>query len=426
MAGTIKDDPSQCMKCGFCMSACPIYRLDHIESHVARGRNILVQNQDKQNLLKEKIFEDALYYCLLCGRCEAVCPAGITSSAITINARRDLAAVKGQALMKRLIFRVILKNRNLMASLARAAASIPGFSSRKDGTARHFPDFVSGILHGILHGMKAPRFRVPFLSKRVDELTLPPAGVEVKGKVAVFAGCLFEFFLVDAGEKMISILAEAGYEVFFPKQQTCCGLPACASGDFNTAKEMAARNLTLLAGYDHIIVGCASCGSTLRQYGNWLKGDTKYEEAASLGNRVKDFSVFIKDHLKPKNDVPENIKVTYHDPCHLRWKQGVSAEPREILKQLQGVEYIEMEGADNCCGLGGSFGITHPEASRAIQLKKIESVIKSGADVVVTSCPGCMIQLMDGLSRCGSPIRVMHMSDIVQTRGKAGAKNTGS
>jgi glycolate oxidase iron-sulfur subunit len=421
MAGTIKDDPSQCMKCGFCMSACPVYKLDHIESHVARGRNILVQNQDTQNLVQEKIYEESLYFCLLCGRCEAVCPAGITSSAITINARRDLAAVKGQTLIKRLIFRGILKNRNVMALLARAAASIPGFSSRKDGAARHFPDFVSGILHG----MKAPRFRVPFLSRRTNELTLPPSGVEVKGKVAVFAGCLFEFFLPDAGEKMVSILAAAGYEVFFPKQQTCCGLPACASGDFESAKEMALRNVTLLAGYDHIIVGCASCGSTLRQYGNWLKGHSKYEDAVSLDNRVKDFSVFIKDHLMPRDEASENIKVTYHDPCHLKWKQGVGAEPREILKELKGVQYIEMEGAENCCGLGGSFGITHPEESRAIQSKKIESIINTGADIVVTSCPGCMIQLMDGLSRHGSSIRVMHMSELVQTRSKAGTNQSG-
>ena len=414
MAGIIKDDPTQCMKCGFCMSACPIYKLDHIESHVARGRNILVQHQDKQNFQKEGMFEEALYFCLLCGRCEAVCPAGITSSAITLNARRDLVAAKGQTLMKRLIFRVIVKNRNLMALLASAVASIPGFSSRKDNAARHFPDFVSGILRG----MKAPRFRVPFLSSRVDELTKPPAGVEAKGKVAVFAGCLLEFFLADAGEKMVSLLAGAGYEVFFPKQQTCCGLAVCASGDFETAKKMAVRNLALLSGYDHVIVGCASCGSTLRQYGHWLKGDKEYEEAALLAERVKDFSIFIKDHLTPKDEVTERIKVTYHDPCHLKWKQGVSAEPREILKRLQGVEYIEMAGADNCCGLGGSFGIMHPEESRSIQSKKIESIIKTGADVVVTACPGCMIQLMDGLTRHGSPIRVMHMSDIVQSRGK--------
>jgi glycolate oxidase iron-sulfur subunit len=186
---------------------------------------------------------------------------------------------------------------------------------------------------------------------------------------------------------------------------------------------MAVRNVTLLAGYDHVIVGCASCGSTLKQYGHWLKGKPISEEAASLGSRVKDFSVFIRDHLTSKDEVAEKIKVTYHDPCHLKWKQGVSAEPREILRELQGVEYVEMEGADNCCGLGGSFGIMHPDESRAIQSKKIESVIKTGADVVVTSCPGCMIQLMDGLARYGSPVRVMHLSDIVQTRGKTITRN---
>jgi glycolate oxidase iron-sulfur subunit len=224
---------------------------------------------------------------------------------------------------------------------------------------------------------------------------------------------------------MVSLLAGAGYEVFFPKQQTCCGLAACASGDFETAKKMAVRNLALLSGYDHVIVGCASCGSTLRQYGHWLKGDKEYEKAALLADRVKDFSIFIKDHLTPKDEVPERIKVTYHDPCHLKWKQGVSAEPREILKRLQGVEYIEMAGADNCCGLGGSFGLMHPEESRVIQSKKIESIIKTGADAVVTSCPGCMIQLMDGLSRQGSPIKVMHISDIVQARGKARPNNAG-
>ena len=267
----IKDDPSRCMKCGFCMSTCPVYNIDQIEGHVARGRNILVQLAKGAPMYLADSFQEALYFCLLCGKCEAVCPAGLSSTAITLKASSDLIDKKGLTWFKRLIYRGLVKNRHLIARLVGLAALIPGFSVKKGALIRHFPDFISALFKGI----SIPRFSIPFLSRRIAERTSAAENVPVRGKIAVFSGCLFEFFFADMGKEMISSLAKAGYEVFCPPGQTCCGLPVYAAGDFDTAKSMAKSNIELLSQFDHIITGCASCGSTLKGYKNWFEGDAE-------------------------------------------------------------------------------------------------------------------------------------------------------
>jgi glycolate oxidase iron-sulfur subunit len=405
----LKDNPETCMKCGFCMSGCPVYNIDKTESHVARGRNVLIQMSKDNCIDLDESYKSALYYCLLCGRCEAVCPAKVSSSAITLNARREFTEKKGLPFLQRLIFRGFIRHRSFLARLGKLISLIPGISQRQGEPIRHFPDIISAILHGI----SVPRFSVPFLTQRIKEIQHTKRE-ESKGRLAFFSGCIFEFIFADTGMDMIKLLETAGYDVSHP-DQTCCGLPAYASGDADTAKAMALRNIESLSGYDYIVTGCASCGSTLKSYVNWFDDEETKQKAYELSKKVKDLSEFlVQQDFKPELPAGSTVKVTYHDPCHLRWKQGINAEPREILKNIPGVEFIEMEGADDCCGLGGSFRLSHPDASVAIQSKKIESIRKTGADIVATSCPGCMIQLMDGLRRNDLPIKVMHIGQLIK------------
>ena len=404
------DDASRCMKCGFCMSSCPVYNVDHIESHVARGRNVLIRWAGENSIPTDGDFGERLSYCLLCGRCEAVCPANVPSAAITVAARTNWVSKKGLNWLQRLIYRGILKQRPLMANLLDLAARIPGVSVKDGKPLRHLADSVSIFTRGL----SIPKLSRPFLSDRLPSRINPPKGVKVRGQVAFFPGCAFEFFFADVGERTALALAEAGYEVVYPRDLTCCGLAVRSAGDLATAQLMARHNIEILSKFDHVVTGCATCSSALKDYGKWFpEGDAWQLQASNLASKVSDFSEFLaKEGFQPHPTEP--VTVTYHDPCHLKWHQGIKDEPRRLLDSIEGIKYIEMEGADECCGLGGAFGIAHRDISLAIQAKKMESIKKTGAKIVVTSCPGCIIQLRDGAQRHGLPIEVMHISQLIR------------
>ena len=410
---TSVEDANQCMKCGFCMNNCPIYKVDHIESHVARGRNVLIKQANEKTIPTDAEYAERLSFCLLCGRCAAVCPARVQSPEINVAARANLVNKKGLSLPKRAIYRGILKNRRLMANLLGMAAWVPGVSTKGGKPLRHMADFTSIFTKGLA----LPRLSRPFLAARLPEKTLPPVGVKTKGQLAFFPGCAFEFFLGDTGESIVKALAQAGYEVIYVKDLSCCGLAVRSAGDMKTAKLMAQHNIERLEGFDNIVTGCATCGSALKDYGKWFAdNDPTNAKAVALSAKVKDFSEFLaKEGVsnKSQSESPAPLIVTYHDPCHMKWHQGVSNQPRELLRSIEGVKFVEMEGADDCCGLGGAFTLAHRDVSLAIQDKKINNIAKTGAQVVVTSCPGCIIQLKDGIKRHGLNVEVKHISELL-------------
>ena len=418
------EDANQCMKCGFCMYNCPIYKVDHIESHVARGRNVLIKQANEKTIPTDAEYAERLSFCLLCGRCAAVCPAKVQSPEINVAARANLVNAKGLSLPKRAIYRGILKNRRMMANLLGMAAWVPGVSTKGGKPLRHMADFTSLFTKGLA----LPRLSRPFLSSRLPEKTMPPAGAKTKGQVAFFPGCAFEFFFADTGESIASVLAQAGYEVVYVKDLSCCGLAVRSAGDVKTAKLMAQHNIEKLASFDTIVTGCATCGSALKDYGKWFAdNDAMKEKAVALSAKVKDFSEFLtKEGVsnKSQSDSATPLIVTYHDPCHMKWHQGVSSQPRELLRSIEGVKFVEMEGADDCCGLGGAFTLAHRDVSLAIQDKKIKNIAKTGAQVVVTSCPGCIIQLKDGIKRHGLNVEVKHISEMLNKSTKSEALNS--
>jgi glycolate oxidase iron-sulfur subunit len=409
---TSVDDASRCMKCGFCMTSCPVYNVDHIESHVARGRNVLIRWANENGIPVDGDYGERLSYCLLCSRCEAVCPANVPSAAITVAARTNWVGQKGLSWLQRFVYRGILKRRPLMAKLLGLAARIPGVSVKDGKPLRHLADSVSIFTRGL----SIPKLSRPFLSDRLPSRISPPKGVRVRGQVAFFPGCAFEFFFADVGERIALALAEAGFEVVYPQGLTCCGLAVRSAGDLTTAQLMAKHNIEILSQFDHIVTGCATCSSALKDYGKWFPDNDEWQlRASNLSAKVSDLSEFlVREGFQPQPTEP--VTVTYHDPCHLKWHQSIKDEPRRLLDSIEGVKYIEMDGADECCGLGGAFGITHRDISLAIQAKKMESIKKTGAQIVVTSCPGCLIQLRDGARRHGLPVEVMHISQLIRGR----------
>ena len=414
----------RCMKCGFCMSVCPVYSIDRRESHVARGRNMLVRMVRDGALATDESYRDSLSCCLLCGRCEAMCPAGVPSSAIAVGARCELAEKRGLTTSQRLIYRGMIKHRSAFAKLVRGLSWLPGMSNRESAPVRHFPDVIASFFHG----MCIPRLSVPSLSRRWPQ-QIPPQDVAPIGQVAVFTGCIFEFFMADAGSDMLLSLAKLGFEVSYPHDQTCCGLPVLSGGDRETARAIARRNIEVFSPYEHIVTGCASCGAHLKKYDSLFERDDPWrEKAAAFAQRVEDFSEFLvkRGHLAPgrrqagggASKAGEKAggkpKVTYHEACHIKWKQGVGEAPRKLLQGIEDIEFVEMEGADSCCGLGGYFGIAHPDLRLALLAKKVDAIRRSGADIVTAACPGCLVQIMDGLRRENLPVRVMHLAQLIR------------
>ncbi len=417
MAGKVPvTDASQCMKCGFCMSTCPVYRTDLKESHVARGRNILIREVAEGRREPDAGYRDALSYCLLCRRCEAVCPARVPSTGINLAARSEIAADGGLTLSQKFIHRLLSKHRSAVARILGLSAILPGtrFTQRGGKPLRHLADLAL-VLAG---KVSLPRLSASFLSNRVSRRTPPAAGMPRRGTVAFFPGCNYEFFFSDVGVDVISALSGAGWEVVFPPAQTCCGLAVYNTGDRETARKMAAYNLRALSGFDHVITACATCGTALKGYGEWFdQGDPLLGQAERLSASVQDFSEFMAREDPRGLCAPAGLTtVTYHDPCHLRWHQGVYEAPRKILGAVEGLSFVEMDMAEKCCGQGGSFGIKHPEASLALLSQKMESAKRTGAQAIVTSCPGCTMQLLDGVRRHGLSMEVMHISRLFASR----------
>jgi glycolate oxidase iron-sulfur subunit len=255
----------------------------------------------------------------------------------------------------------------------------------------------------------------PFM-KRHPEIIPGESG---KPRVLYFVGCMTNFIYTDIGEAAVSLLRNLGCTVIIPKGQQCCGFPALSGGDASTFVELAAKNLDLFEKYqpDFIMTACASCGSALQELYPEVLGEKRSDLALRVGNaadKVVDAVVLLRYlGFKPENTAAvRKSVVTYHDPCHLR-RRKITKEPREFLENLPGADFVEMEQPGTCCGLGGTFNVYHYGTSIAINSRKRDLIVKSGADTLLTGCPGCMMQISDGLSQKGVGTRVLHTLQLL-------------
>jgi len=414
-----QDKVEQCMKCGFCMYFCPIYREIRMEPVVARGRNVLAHELLEGKEYDWKHLRDRFSQCLLCNRCSEFCPAKVEVATITLAARGDIVENKGLPWAKKVVFENLLTKRGLFGTVLKAASRLQGLLPKTEGKIRHLPTFLSALGKG----RQIPEIAGKFLRDELPEVNLPPPGVETKMRVAFFAGCATDYVFPDVGKKTINFLTRQGVEVFFPKGQGCCGMPVFGSGDFKTARKMADKNVSVfeaLEDVDYIVTSCATCSSALKEgYATYL-ADTedrrkRYEQFSA---KVKDINEFIVDILKPppeafKTDLPEGTKITYHDPCHLVRYQNISSQPRQIIRSLPGVEFVEMREPDRCCGMGGSFNLEYYDLSKKVAEPKMNAIAETEADIVVTACPGCMIQLIDNTIQKKMPQKVVHVMQLL-------------
>jgi glycolate oxidase iron-sulfur subunit len=413
-----REQAAMCLRCGLCTIVCPVHQVEADEYTAARGRNLLASRlSSKKDIDRE--FRIRFQKCLLCGTCLSQCPREIPIDLLTVRVREEVVKHKGLGLAKNLAFRYALKDRERFGKILARLSKFQKYLPAGEGKIRHLPHFLSGLAAG----RRIPEIAPFFLRNQIQKISLPFPDKPARMRVGFFMGCAMDYVFPEIGRKIIRFLNRQGIEVITPPEQGCCSLPVTGAGDISTAREMARRNVEAFRDLDLVVTGCATCGSALKDYETFFSGKDDPENAQWSGfvNKVRDFSEFlIRDlNLPPeafasRRGERKELKVTYHDPCHLCRYQGIREEPRQILSVIPGVKLIEMEGADLCCGMGGSFGLVYYEISKKIADRKAQAIRKTGAEAVVTTCPGCRMQIVDTLGRNGLRPSVLHIAELLE------------
>jgi glycolate oxidase iron-sulfur subunit len=413
----IDDQLVACMRCGMCQAVCPLYLETGLEGHVARGKIALLECLADEIIKDPQGVKDRLDACLLCGSCQANCPSGVKALDIFLKARAFLTGYYGLPPVKRAIFRGLLKNPRLFDSVMSIAAKFQGIFTRpvNDMIGSSCARLFSGLIGGRHF---APLAATP-LHTAVAERDTPRGASGLK--VAFFYGCVVDKMFPRIAEAALTVFDHHGVGVFMPHGQACCGIPALSSGDRETFEQLVTANIALFADrdFDVLVTPCATCTSTITKI--WplmaenLPDSTKLK-IRELADKTKDISAFlIQDVGIARTDEVadgQTVSVTYHDPCHLKKSLGISAEPRALIQANPHYHLIEMDGADSCCGSGGSFTLQHYDLSKRIGKRKRDNIVATGANVVATSCPACMLQIGDMLSQAGDRLALRHPVEI--------------
>ncbi len=408
----VADALSRCMKCGNCMAVCPVYLTEKREASYARGKLAIAEAVLRGDLrLDEESVQEKLFNCLVCTSCMQSCPCGVDVSGIVIALRAALAREKGLHAVKRMIFRT-LRNQPLFNRLMKTGASLQGLGLRRiPGDAGYELRFNVGLLaKRIFPGLAA----TPFREQAPERISFH----KPRATAAFFTGCTFNYIFPGVAWDVVQVLVENDVEIVIPAGQQCCGIALLAHGDVEGARDLARKNLDIMdaCGADHIVTACGSCGESWQHgFPNLLADDPVYGPMADFWkSRTFDISTFLTEVVpfrKPEGRIAATV--TYHDSCHLKKVMKVFAEPRTILQSIPGVMLKEMARPDACCGSGGSYTITHPETSAGISSRKIEDLLRTGADEVVTGCPGCMMQISEGLSRAKQTMAAGHYISLL-------------
>ena len=409
----LEDQLVVCMRCGMCQSVCPVFDQTGREADVARGKLALLSG------LMESMFDDPegvyqrLNKCLLCGSCAANCPSGVSVQEIFLKARAILTGYMGLSPAKRLILRGMLANPALFDRLTEWGARFQKIFTRpvNDIVGTSCARVMSPLIQDRHLRTLAP---VPF-HRQVAAIDRPAGKAGLK--VAIFTGCLIDKMFPAIAHSTIKVLDHFGVGIFLPENQGCCGIPALSSGDLPTFQKLLVHSLERFNSgeFDFLVTACATCTSTIHEVWPKMADDRNRDAATRLARRTMDINQFLVKEAKlhPLTDTKGKARtVTYHDPCHLKKSLNVFSEPRAVISATPGYKLTEMVEPDWCCGMGGSFNLQYYDISKGIGQKKAAQIKDTGANVLATGCPACMIQISDMLSQAGADIAVRHPIEL--------------
>lgn len=403
IAEQLREEVHKCIKCGLCMNACPVYKQLYFEGAAPRGKVQLIKKVLDGKLEPSEHFHNLLFTCLLCENCSVNCPSGLKVDRLMKAMRAELEKKFGLPWQKRMVFHLLRSSRLLPFAMFWGRVFGPSLLSF----------FGKDRKVGTIPCARIPRInRVPLIHQ-YPETVLPDT--EKSGRVLYFTGCATNYLFENVGKSVITVLKRLGVEVIIPKRQMCCGLPIFLSGARQMALDNMRHNLRILnaADVDAVVVDCATCGAALKkEYIHILEemGENT-GPAVALSGKVMDISQYLLRFDLERFLKPVQARVTYHDPCHLLRSQAVKEEPRRLLKLIPELEFVEMAGADTCCGGGGTFQWEHPDIASGITKKKTIAIEETGANLVASGCPGCRLQISGNLEP--EEIRVVHPMELV-------------
>jgi fumarate reductase (CoM/CoB) subunit B len=372
-----------CIECLSCISSCPVVK----ETKEFAGPYFMryiskfaLDPRDCEDRASEG-FDEGLYCCTSCGKCVEVCPKEINTFGAAIEKLREIACKEdiGPLPVHRDVKELIKSS---------------GRSVQPMGKGPYGEGFIKAVSDDKIDNNS------PF-----EDKTLITSREHKRQKIALFTGCMVDYRLPEIGVALLKVMEYNDVDVVVPKDQVCCGSPLLRTGQTDAVPDVVKRNQEVFKDYDTIVTVCAGCGST-------LKNDyPKY----GVNLNVIDISEFLAERLNTKDMKPLNMRVTYHDPCHLIRGQGISKEPREILRKIKGLEFVEMEIPDQCCGAGGGVRAGKPEIAAGLGKKKVDMVKDLGVDAVVTICPFCEYNIRDSLEKAGiTNVKVLNILKLLE------------
>jgi len=346
--------------------------------------------------------------CLGCRACEPACPSGVQYGALLETTREHIERQHRRSVFQTFLRRVAIEKvfpypqRMKLAllparilKLTRANKLLPKFARE---AYRLIPDDCNSV--------------------PLPEFSPARADVPKRGRVGFINGCVMSVMFGRTNVASVRLLNRLGYDVTTPRDQVCCGALYAHSGNLRQARAFARRNIEVFEklDLDAIIINAAGCGSTLKEYGHLLEADPLWAKRAhAFSAKVKDLTEVLADAQCSMLDAQCSMAITYHDACHLAHPQRITKQPRDLVRHVAREKFVELPEADVCCGSAGSYNLTEPEMAERLQHRKVQNILRTGADVVVTTNPGCILQIRAGLSKAGAGhIRVLHIADFLE------------
>ena len=418
-----EDRLKPCVHCGFCLPACPTYNRLGDENDSPRGRLHLMRAVVEGRLTPESgAFQTHIDRCLGCRACEPVCPSSVAYGVLLEAARETIFRARKTPALEGMLLRIF--SSRVWTSLTMGLGRIARGFGLAGMVARLMPQ--TRLFHPIRFGLAmlaASRGRrLPIGPSSGPPTTNPPKSGSSdvvsqggKGRVAILRGCVQAGLFARVNDATARVLRANGYEVVEVTGQGCCGALHTHAGDAVHARELARANVRALtkAGVDFVAVNASGCGAALKEYGHLLEADEEYrQDAAALAASARDISELLAvDTLRVGAAVP--ARVTYDAACHLCHAQGVREEPRAVLAAIPELVVLPLRDEEECCGGAGIYGITHAELGGEIGADKVSAVLATGAEMVVTGNPGCMMQIGAGLLLEGSDVATCHPVELL-------------
>ncbi|MCD9020812.1 (Fe-S)-binding protein [Cohnella silvisoli] len=421
------DQLTNCMRCGFCLPACPTFQETGVEAESPRGRISLMKAVVDGVMEPNARFEDQMNHCLGCRACEPACPADVKYGQLIEQARDAIEDHTDQhrlwvKAVRKVMFKKVFPHQNRMKllgkglrmyqktglqTLVRKTGIVGVFSKQMSAMERILPD-ASG--KGVIEQMGT---RIPAKGEKI-------------GTVGLFRGCLMDVLFTETNKNTVKLLTEAGFEVVIPETQNCCGALHAHSGETAQAQALARNNIHAFqqANVDYIVSNAGGCGAILVEYDHLLHDDPKLSEQAEwFAKRVYDVSTLLMEKGRPlqfakqKNE-EDGVRVTYQESCHLRNVMKGSGAPRQLLKRVSDIEFVEMRDAGSCCGSAGIYNLTQPDMANQILDRKMENVKTTKAHYVLTSNPGCLLQMKLGIDKHAKNdgVQSVHIVDFLHDR----------